>query len=116
MRVLLLAVVATAISCERVSILCSEDSYPQTKLSTLIFAPMIPGFLFAFGSLEPMPWVSFTPMLGQLVMLTAVTRGDIPALASLLVLSAVTLAAVSAAWMAAGHQLGHEPVLRRANG
>ena len=33
----------------------------QTQLSLLIFAPMIPGFLFAFGTLQPAPWMGFAP-------------------------------------------------------
>ena len=37
----------------------------QTKLSMLIFLPMIPGFLFAFGALQPAPWMAYTPMIGQ---------------------------------------------------
>ena len=32
----------------------------QTKLSMLIFLPMIPGFLFAFGTLQPAPWMACT--------------------------------------------------------
>lgn len=88
----------------------------QTKLSTLIFAPMIPGFLFAFGSIEPAPWMTFTPMIGQHVMLTALVRGETPALMSLVALSAITLAAGAAAWLAAAHQLGRESILRRTHG
>lgn len=88
----------------------------QTKLSTLIFAPMIPGFLFAFGSIEPMPWMSFTPMIGQHVMLTALVRGETPIVMNLLVLSAITVAAAVAAWVAAAHQLGRESILRRSHG
>ena len=88
----------------------------QTKLSTLIFAPMLPGFLFAFGSIEPAHWMTFTPMIGQHVMLTALVRGEAPTVMNLGVLSAITLAAGAAAWLAAAHQLGRESVLRRANG
>lgn len=84
----------------------------QTKLSMMIFAPMIPGFLFAFGTLEPAGWMTFTPMIGQHVMLTGLIRGEAPALASALGLAAVTLAAGVAAWLAAGRQLGRESVLR----
>ena len=48
----------------------------QTKLSMMIFVPMIPGFLFAFGTLEPAGWMTFTPMIGQhdAVPLFAATR------------------------------------------
>jgi len=88
----------------------------QTKLSTLIFVPMIPGFLFAFGSIEPAPWMTFTPMIGQHVMLTELVRGDMPAVADLAWLSAITIAAGGAAWMAAARQLGRESILRRSHG
>jgi sodium transport system permease protein len=88
----------------------------QTKLSTLIFVPMIPGFLFAFGSIEPAPWMTFTPMIGQHVMLTSLVRGEAPALAHLASLSVITMAAGAAAWLAAAHQLGRESVLRRTSG
>lgn len=88
----------------------------QTKLSTLIFASMLPGFLFAFGSIEPASWMTFTPMIGQHLMLTALVRGDAPTVMNLGVLSAITMAAGAAAWLAAAHQLGRESVLQRANG
>lgn len=88
----------------------------QTKLSTLIFAPMIPGFLFAFGSIEPAAWMTFTPMIGQHVMLTALVRGEAPGLIELAALSAITLAAGALACMAASRQLGRESILRRTNG
>lgn len=88
----------------------------QTKLSTLIFAPMIPGFLFAFGSIEAAPWMTFTPMVGQHVMLTTLVRGDTPALLDVTWLSAITLAFGALACLAAAQQLGRESILRRANG
>lgn len=88
----------------------------QTKLSTLIFVPMIPGFLFAFGSIEPAPWMTFTPMIGQHVMLTALVRGDTPALIELAALSAITLVAGAVACVAASRQLGRESILRRTSG
>ena len=85
----------------------------QTKLSTLIFLPMIPGFLFAFGSIEPAPWMTFTPMIGQHVMLTALVRGDTPATIDLAALSVITLVAGAVACVAAARQLGRESILRR---
>jgi hypothetical protein len=77
---------------------------------------MLPGFLFAFGSIEPAHWMTFIPMVGQHVMLTALVRGEAPTVMNLGVLSAITLAAGAAAWLAAAHQLGRESVLQRANG
>ena len=48
----------------------------QTKLSMMIFLPMIPGFLFAFGSIAPSAWMGFAPMIGQHMLLTDVARGE----------------------------------------
>ena len=50
----------------------------QTKLSMMIFLPMIPGFLFAFGSIAPSAWMGFAPMIGQHMLLTDVARGEAP--------------------------------------
>ncbi len=56
-------------------------------------------------------------MIGQHMLLTALVRGEAPAVdPSLGVLSAITLAAGAAAWLAAARQLGRESVLRRADG
>jgi sodium transport system permease protein len=85
----------------------------QTKLSMLIFLPMIPGFLFAFGTLQPAPWMAYAPMLGQHMLITAVVRGDIVPVPATIVLSAITLAAGVAAWFAAARQLQRESILRR---
>ena len=64
----------------------------QTKLSILIFVPMIPGFLFAFGSLEPAPWMAFAPMIGQHMLITDLVRGAATSLPTALGLSAITVA------------------------
>ncbi len=86
----------------------------QTKLSMLIFVPMIPGFLFAFGSLQPAPWMAFTPMIGQHMLITDLVRGAAASVPVALTLSAVTLAVALAAGWAATRQLDRETVLRRA--
>jgi sodium transport system permease protein len=86
----------------------------QSKLSMLIFLPMIPGFLFAFGALQPAPWMAYAPMLGQHLLITNVVRGDTAPLATIVLLSAMTLAAGAVAWLAAARQLLQEAVLRRA--
>ena len=88
----------------------------QTKLSMLIFLPMIPGFMFAFGSLSTAPWMTFAPMIGQHMLITSVVRGDVPAPASVVPLSAITLAVGMAAWAAASNLLQQETVLRRTRG
>lgn len=85
----------------------------QAKLSMLIFVPMVPGFLFAFGSLEPSWWMAYAPMIGQHMLITELVRGQSPSPAIAIALSAVTLAlTLTAAW-AAAVQLDREAVLRR---
>jgi sodium transport system permease protein len=86
----------------------------QTKLSMLIFVPMIPGFLFAFGSLEPAPWMAFAPMIGQHMLITDLVRGAATSLPTALGLAAITVATAAAAGWAATRQLDREAVLRRA--
>jgi sodium transport system permease protein len=49
----------------------------QTQLSLLMFAPMLPGFLFAFGSLQPQAWMMWVPMLGQHVAMSDIVRGQV---------------------------------------
>jgi sodium transport system permease protein len=86
----------------------------QTKLSMLIFVPMIPGFLLAFGSLEPAPWMAMAPMIGQHMLITDLVRGETPSLVSSGVLTLTTLSVAMAAAAAAHRQLDRENVLRRA--
>ena len=86
----------------------------QTKLSMLIFVPMIPGFLFAFGSMQPAPWMAFAPMIGQHMLITDLVRGDAVSLPAAAALSLVTLAVTIGAGVAASLQLNREAVLRRA--
>lgn len=86
----------------------------QTKLSMLIFVPMIPGFLFAFGSMQPAPWMAYAPMIGQHMLITDLVRGAATSLPVAMTLSGVTIAAAAAAGWAATRQLDRETVLRRA--
>ncbi len=86
----------------------------QTKLSMMIFLPMIPGFLFAFGSIAPSAWMGFAPMIGQHMLLTDVVRGDVPPASRVIVLTVLTLITGAIACWAAARQLDHETVLRRA--
>ena len=85
----------------------------QSKLSMLIFLPMLPGFMFAFGTLQPAPWMAFAPMIGQHMLITTVVRGETITTGPALLLSAITLATGAAAWIAAANQLRRETVLRR---
>ena len=86
----------------------------QTKLSMMIFLPMIPGFLFAFGSIAPSAWMGFAPMIGQHMLLTDVVRGEVPPASRVIVLTVLTLTAAAIACWAAARQLDREAVLRRA--
>jgi sodium transport system permease protein len=82
----------------------------QTYLSLLLFAPMLPGFAFAFGSLEPARWMEGVPLLGHQVLLSAVLRGEAPG-GGALVLAASTLAGALAAVAATGRLLRHERIV-----
>ena len=64
----------------------------QTQLSMLLFAPMVPGFLFAFGTVLPAPWMTVVPVLGQHLAVMRVLRGEATAWTTALALTAVTLA------------------------
>jgi sodium transport system permease protein len=86
----------------------------QTKLSMLIFVPMIPGFLFAFGTLDPAPWMALAPMIGQHMLVTSLVRGEPIAMSNAVALSVVTIAVVAGAIAAAARLLDREAVLRRA--
>jgi sodium transport system permease protein len=86
----------------------------QTKLSMMIFLPMIPGFLFAFGSIAPSAWMGFAPMIGQHMLLTDVVRGEVLPSSRVIVLTVLTLIAAAIACWAAARQLDREAVLRRA--
>lgn len=113
---LMLVPLALAASAVQLLIGCSARTYKeaQTKLSTLIFVPMIPGFLFAFGSIEPARWMTFAPMIGQHMLITDLVRGQAPSVMDAAVLSLLTLAAAAAAGWTAARQLDREGVLRRA--
>jgi sodium transport system permease protein len=88
----------------------------QTQLSLMLFLPMIPSFMFAFGSLRPALWMRQLPMLGQHLMVTDIVRGHIPDAASAVALTGMTLAATIAALGAASALLTHERIVRRLAG
>ena len=48
----------------------------QTYLSLFMFVPMLPGMYMTAASLDPAPWMSFVPILGQQVLMTGVVRGE----------------------------------------
>ncbi|MDH4066697.1 MAG: ABC transporter permease subunit [Acidobacteriota bacterium] len=85
----------------------------QTHLSLLVFLPMIPGFLLAFGALEPALWMTLTPVIGQHLLVAQVVRGQAMAPTTVLAVSLVSAAAAAAALAIAVRVIGAESVLRR---
>lgn len=86
----------------------------QTQLSMLIFVPMIPGFLFAFGSIRPAAWMGITPLLGHHLAILRLLQGETLSGWQLATLSAITCGLGCVGWMAAARQLGRPEILRRA--
>jgi sodium transport system permease protein len=113
---LVLMPLAAAASAVQLMIAFQTRTYKeaQTRLSMLIFVPMLPGFLFAFGSIEPSPWMAFAPMIGQHMLITDLVRGEPASVPTAVMLSAMTIAVTIAACWAAARQLDREAVLRRA--
>lgn len=107
-----LALLATAVQLY-VALLAKTYKEAQTQLSILIFVPMLPGFMFAFGSLETRSWMSAFPMLGQHVMIGGQLRGEAPSTGSVVLLTAITLAAAALAVGAAASLLRRESIVRR---
>jgi sodium transport system permease protein len=108
-----LALLATAVQLY-VALFAKTYKEAQTHLSMFVFLPMLPGFMFAFGSLEARPWMSAFPMLGQHVMIGDLLRGEAPSLSSVVLLTAITLAAAALAIAAAAGLLRRESIVRRA--
>ena len=107
-----LAVTVTSVQL-LVALLARSYKEAQTQLSLLMFLPMIPGFLFAFGSIPVKPWMTWTPIIGQQVMLSEVLRGLTPEPAAIAGIAIATIApgvgvAALTAWL-----LSHESIVRR---
>jgi sodium transport system permease protein len=85
----------------------------QTQLSMFMFLPMIPGFLFAFGSVETLAWMTSVPVLGQHVIISSLLRGDPASPAALAGLTAITLTAAASCLVAAARLLDRESIVRR---
>lgn len=85
----------------------------QTHLSLLVFVPMIPGFLLAFGALQPAPWMTVTPVLGQHLMVSDLVRGLTLAPATVAALAAVSTSAAIVALAAAVRLIAREAILHR---
>ena len=88
----------------------------QTQLTLLMFLPMIPGFMFAFGSLQPAPWMTRLPMLGQHIMIGGIVRGQPPDTVVAAGLTLVTLLLAGVALWAAATLLTRERSVRRLAG
>jgi hypothetical protein len=83
------------------------------QLSLLMFVPMIPGFMFAFGSLAVAPWMALTPVFAQQVMLSDVLRGQPPTIATIALVALLTIAIGAAVAGATARLLAHERIVRR---
>lgn len=85
----------------------------QTQLSLLMFLPMIPGFLFAFGSVAERPWMEWAPLVAQQVMLSAILRGEPPTATHLAAVGGLTMAAAAVVGALTARLLAHESIVRR---
>jgi sodium transport system permease protein len=88
----------------------------HTQLSLMIFLPMLPGFLLAFGSLDTRPWMTWMPILGQHVMIGGLLRGEPAPVITAASLAAVTIAAAALALGASTRLLDRESIVRRSAG
>ncbi len=106
---------ALAIGAVQLLIALRTASYKeaQTHLSYLMFVPMVPGFLFAFGTLDVSPWMNATPILGQHLLIADVLRGDMASVSATLALALSTGAAAAAALTGCAWLIGQESVLSR---
>jgi sodium transport system permease protein len=83
----------------------------QTQLSLLLFTPMLPGFLLAFGSIPEARWMSFVPVLGQHILVRDILRGLPPQVASSAGLALFTVLAAAIAIILTARLLGEERIL-----
>jgi sodium transport system permease protein len=88
----------------------------QTQLSLVMFVPMLPGFLFAFGSLQPEAWMAWVPMLGQHVAMSDIVRGQILTPGNALIMATTSLLGAAVFLALTTGLLGRESTLRRLGG
>jgi sodium transport system permease protein len=88
----------------------------QTQLSLVMFVPMLPGFLFAFGSLQPETWMAWVPMLGQHVAMSDIVRGQILTPGNALIMATTSLLGAAVFLALTTGLLGRESTLRRLGG
>lgn len=83
----------------------------QTYLSLFMFLPMVPGMYMTAASLDPAPWMSFVPILGQQVLMTAVVRGETLDPVAVAISSAVALAVGVAGVLMTARLFGREKII-----
>jgi sodium transport system permease protein len=88
----------------------------QTQLSLLMFVPMLPGFLFAFGSLQPEAWMTWVPMISQHVAMSDIVRGQILSPGAGVIMAATSLVGTGLFLALTTDLLGRESTLRRLSG
>lgn len=88
----------------------------QTQLSLLMFAPMVPGFLLAFGSLEVTDVMTRLPVVGQHLIISDMVRGLSPDPLVVARLTVITLAVAGVAMWASARALSFERSARRLSG
>jgi sodium transport system permease protein len=96
-----------------VALRTSSYKEAQAQLTFLMFMPMVPGFVLAFGAVETADWMRVTPMIGQHLFIADLLRGQLPAMGTSVVLAAATLVMGGAALALTTFLLGRESVLRR---
>jgi sodium transport system permease protein len=96
---LLLAPLALLVTAVQLLVALQARTYKeaQTQLSLMMFLPMIPGFLFAFGTLQPADWMIRLPVLGQHLMIADIVRGRTPDTSAAASLAVITLLSAGAA-------------------
>ncbi|MBP6703249.1 MAG: ABC transporter permease [Vicinamibacteria bacterium] len=99
-----------------IGLLAKTYKEAQTQLSLLTFLPMLPGFLFAFGSLQPAEWMLWVPMVGQHVAMSDIVRGEILSGGRSMAMAASSLLGTAAFVAMATGLLGRESTLRRFGG
>lgn len=85
----------------------------QTQLSYMMFIPMVPGFLLAFGTVDPTAWMRWTPVLGHHLIVAGLVSGEAPSSVDTAVLAGITLVVALLAYAATVRRLSDETVLRR---
>jgi sodium transport system permease protein len=83
----------------------------QTYLSLLMFAPTIPGFLFAFQRIDTEPWMHTLPVLAQQVLIGDLLRGKPIDPAAQAAAAVATLAAATVCLFVTARLLRHERIV-----